>query len=66
MYEVAYQYVGIKILCNHKIIRTMWSQRKHNSNAYLFRTLTVIVKYAERHKSHAMRPDSFVFGPESA
>ena len=28
---------------------------------YLFLTLSVMVKYADRHNSHATRPDSFVF-----
>lgn len=33
---------------------------------HLLRTLSVMVKYAERHSSHAKRPDSFVLMPLSA
>ena len=32
----------------------------------MFRTLSVFVKYAERHSSHASLPVSFPFGPRAA
>ena len=32
----------------------------------MFRTLSVLVKYAERQSSHATRPVSLFFGPRAA